>query len=167
MTEPLPSGWWTSAELQAWQERYNLAPAQTGPADLGGVAWQRCLASDLERTRVTALAVFAGEVEFTPLLREAELSPFPTGRLRLPILVWRLLLQLAWMTGHRSQRAKRDDFRRRVVTIADRLCATREDALVVSHAGLLAYLSAELRRRGFTGPRFRLARHATAYVYKR
>lgn len=116
---------------------------------------------------MTALAVFAGEVEFTPLLREAELAPFPTGRLRLPILVWRLLLQLAWKLGHSSQRSRRDDFRKRIAAVADRLCAAQEDVLVVSHAGMLAYLSAELRRRGFSGPRFRMARHAAAYVYKR
>jgi len=167
VAEGFPSGWRTSAELQAWRERYDRAPAQVGPGELGGIAWQVCLCSDMERTRVTAAAVFAGEVELTPLLREADFAPFPTGGLRLPVLIWRLLLRLAWLTGHSSQRPCRDDLRRRVVAVADRLCEAERDTLVVSHAGMLAYLSAELRRRGFAGPRLGIARHATAYIYRR
>lgn len=167
VTEPFPTGWPTSAELQAWRERYDLAPAQVGPCDLGAVTWRECLSSDMARTRATAVAVFPGEVAYTPLLREADFAPFPTGGLRLPVLLWRGLLRLAWLTGHASQRACRDDLRRRVGEVADLLCAAERDTLVVSHAGMLAYLSAELRRRGFVGPRLGMARHATAYVYRR
>jgi hypothetical protein len=43
----------------------------------------------------------------------------------------------------------------------------RQDTLVVSHAGMMAYLSAELRRRGFAGPKLRWAKHATAYIYEK
>ncbi|HEX8281488.1 MAG TPA: histidine phosphatase family protein, partial [Chthoniobacterales bacterium] len=114
-----------------------------------------------------AKAVFRGEVECTPLLREPEFAEFRTGRLRLPVPVWRWWLRLAWMTGHQSQRGCRDEFRRRVAAVADRLCALEGDTLVVSHAGMMAYLSRELRRRGFSGPKLRIAGHATAYVYER
>lgn len=51
--------------------------------------------------------------------------------------------------------------------MADRLAAAERNTLVVSHAGVMAYLSAELRRRGFHGPPLRLAKHATLYVYER
>jgi hypothetical protein len=74
--------------------------------------------------------------------------------------------RFSWLTGHRSQRACRDDFRRRVSEVADRLCRARRDTLVITHAGMMAYLSRELRRRGFVGPKLRIARHATAYVYE-
>lgn len=135
--------------------------------DLGGIDWRVCLASDLTRASLTAGAVFRGEVEHTALLREAHYSTFRTGRLRLPVVVWKWLLRLAWMSGHRSQRACRDEFQGRVRAVADRLCALEEDTLVVSHAGMIAYLSAELCRRGFAGPKPRMAEHARAYVYEK
>lgn len=165
--EPLPSGWMTAADLQRWRARYDHAATSVGPYELGGIAWQACIASDLPRTRITAGAVFGGPVEYTPLLREAEFAEFTTGSLRLPVWIWKQVMRVAWMTGHRSQRSARDEFRRRVSAAADLLCAAKEDLLVVSHAGMMAYLGAELLRRGFSGPRLRVARHAVAYVYER
>jgi broad specificity phosphatase PhoE len=165
--QKLPSGWRTAADLQAWRERYEMAQACVGEFDLGGVVWQACISSDLPRARITASAVFRGEIRYTSLLREPEFGQFTTGDLRLPVWAWQWLLRLSWMTGHQSQRAGRDEFRRRVLAVADQLSASDQDTLVVSHAGMMAYLSAELRRRGFAGPRLRIAKHATAYIYEK
>ena len=59
------------------------------------------------------------------------------------------------------------DFRRRVLAMGDRLSGMDGDTLVVSHAGMMMYLSQELRRRGFAGPKLRIPRHAIAYIYER
>ena len=165
--EKFPAGWRTAAELQAWRERYDAAGVSVGEFDLGGVDWQACLVSDLPRARTTASAVFNGAREETALLREAEFAPFGTGNLRLPVWVWKWVLRLCWMTGHPSQRACRDDLRRRVGLMAERLCAADRDTLVVSHAGMMACLSADLRRRGFGGPKLRIANHAKVYIYEK
>jgi broad specificity phosphatase PhoE len=167
VAEPLPSGWKTSAELLEWRQRYDMAEIKIGPANLGSGRWQRCLVSDLPRAVMTAKAVFDDDIELTELLREAEFASFRTGPLRLPVWMWKWILRFVWLTGHRSQRATRDDFRRRVLAVADRLCGGQEDVLVVSHAGMMAYLSAELRRRGFNGPKLRIAEHATVYIYEK
>ena len=163
----LPEGWSTAAQLQVWREGYDAAGTVVGKFDLGGVSWEACLSSDLSRARVTANVVFPGEIEQTALLREAEFDTFQTGNLRLPVWGWRWLLRFAWMTGHNSQRTRRDEFRRRVLAVADRLSGIEQNTLVVSHAGVMAYLSAELRRRGFVGPKLRIAKHATVYIYER
>jgi broad specificity phosphatase PhoE len=165
VVEPLPAGWKTAADLQAWLKRYDQAETPVGKFDLGGVDWQACLSSDSSRAWVTAQAVFRGEIAQTASLREADFAPFRTGNLRLPVGVWKWVLRFAWLTGHRSQRACRDDFRRRVSAVADQLSVADRDTLVVSHAGMMAYLSRELRRRGFVGPQLRIAKHAVAYVY--
>jgi broad specificity phosphatase PhoE len=167
VTEPFPTGWKTAAELHAWLGRYDLAETLPAKFDLGGIDWQACLSSDSNRASITARTVFHGEIAPTELLREGAFAPFRTGNLRLPVTVWKWVLRLAWITGHCSQRACRDDFRRRVVAVADQLCTADRDTLVVSHAGMLAYLSRELRRRGFAGPKLGVARHAQAYVYVR
>lgn len=164
--EGMPSGWKTAAELHFWRAAYERSAVKPIPAALGNIPWAHCLASDAQRTVTTAQAIFSGAVVQTALLREAEFAQFPTGGLRLPVFCWRLLLQAAWQTGHRSQRACRDEFQQRVRAVADRLEAGPTDTLVVSHAGMMAYLSAELRRRGFSGPKLRLAKHAQVYVYE-
>jgi broad specificity phosphatase PhoE len=165
VAEPFPTGWKTAADLEAWRSAYDLAEPIAGDFDLGGVDWTACFSSDMLRTRLTASAVFRGPIVHSPLLREAEFSAFQTGNLRLPIWARKWTLRLSWITGHRSQRACRDEFRSRVRAVADQLCATEEDTLVVSHAGMMAYLSWELRRRGFIGPKLRIAKYARAYVY--
>ncbi len=165
--QKFPAGWRTAADLRAWMERYDLAATSAGTFDLGGVVWRACLSSDLPRARLTAHAVFSGEVQLTALLREPQFAQFNTGNLRLPVRIWQWVMWLSWLTGHRSQRTGRDDFRRRVRAVAEQLSAVDRDTLVVSHAGMMAFLSAELRRRGFLGPKLRVAKHAKAYLYER
>ena len=163
----LPSGWKTASDLHVWRQEYDTAQTLAGEFDLGGVVWQACLASDLPRAGITARTVYQGEISQTDLLREAQFALFRTGSLRLPVWVWQWLLRLAWITGHRSQRGCRDEFLRRVLAVAERLSAVNQDTLVVSHAGTMVYLSKELLRRGFAGPKLRLAKHATVYIYER
>lgn len=163
----LPRGWRTVGELHTWRERYDTLSPSVGEFELGGVSWTTCLSSDHPRAATTARCIFQGRIEYTALLREARFATFQTGGLRLPVWVWQALLRLAWMAGAKSQRACRDEFRQRVIAVADRLEAFEQDTLVVSHAGVMAYLSSELLRRGFCGPRLKIAHHATAYIYER
>ncbi|MCQ3923173.1 MAG: histidine phosphatase family protein [Burkholderiales bacterium] len=165
VSEDLPRGWLRSSELHDWRSRYDRADAVVGAFNLGSTDWQVCISSDLPRAITTAHAVFENHIERTPLLREPQFNQFATGELRLPFFAWKWLLRLSWITGHSSQRACRDEFNRRVVTVADNLTSMNKDVLVISHAGMMAYLSAELKRRGFAGPSFRIARHANVYTF--
>lgn len=167
VTEPWPSGWVTSAELQRWRVRYDAAEPIVGPIHVSAVKWQRCFSSDLKRAFVTAQTAYAGTITQTPLLREADVPALPTQSLRLPVWGWRLLLRFAWFTGHKSQRAARDEFHRRIKAVADLLEQEPVDTLVVSHAGVMFFLRKELLRRGFVGPKFGLAETARLYVFKR
>ncbi len=162
-----PTGWRTAAELHTWRQEYDASPCIIGAADLRSTTWDECLSSDLDRATATARALFSGAIEKTALLREPDFAEFGTGNLRLPMSLWHWVLRLAWMTAHRSQRACRDEFRGRVLAVADLLERRSGNILVVSHAGMMAYLSAELRRRGFAGPKLRIAKHATLYLYER
>lgn len=163
----LPTGWLTAAELHQWKQEYDESDVTPGPIDTGAQAWTRCLSSDLRRAFTTAQAAFPGPIEQTPLLREAEFLPFQTGNLPLPIWVWKWMLRITWMTGHPSQRAARDAFQQRVKTVAARLVSEPGHTLVVSHAGMMHYLRRELLQRGFQGPSFRVADHATLYVFEK
>lgn len=167
VVEGFPSGWLTAAELHAWRTRYEVSSITPSPPDLDGVGWQVCIASDLTRARQTAAAVFPGSIQFTPLLREVEMAPFRTGPLRLPIHGWKWLYRFAWLSRHPSQRSCREDLNRRIQAITGLLLKAEQDTLVVSHAGVMHFLARELRRAGFTGPKFKVAEHARAYTFKR
>lgn len=165
--QPFPRGWKSTTELLEWRRQYDASPVLVGPADVGSFEWTECLCSDLERAVATAKVVFNGCIEQTSLLREADFASFKTGRMRLPVWVWRMMLGLSWAIGHRSQRANRDEFRCRVAAAADLLETKNGDVLVVSHAGMMSYLSKEIRRRGFVGPKLRMPKHATLYLYEK
>lgn len=163
----LPSGWKTAEELHLWRQQYDASPTILGSADLGSFPWTQCISSDLPRAVATAKAVFRGPIEQTALLREPECAQFQTGGLRLPVWIWRGILGLSWASGHGSQRACRDEFRHRVEAVAEILEAKACDILVVSHAGMMTYLSAEFRRRGLRGPKLWMPKHATLFIYEK
>jgi broad specificity phosphatase PhoE len=167
VSEPMPSGWLTALELQEWRERYDLAELCPFEVAIDSESWARCYASDLARAEATARRIYFGEIQLTAELREAEFGLFPTGRWRFPVWVWRIVLRLAWMTGHSSQRQFRDDFRSRVRRMVDMIDSYETDALLVSHAGMMLYLRKELLRRGYRGPRFSIADHARLYIFER
>jgi hypothetical protein len=45
--ECLPTGWWTAAELQSWQQRYDESPAIVGQVDLGSFEWDNASVATL------------------------------------------------------------------------------------------------------------------------
>jgi broad specificity phosphatase PhoE len=165
--EPLPSGWRTAAQLDEWRERYEASSVIPRAIEPGTIAWQKCLSSDLKRAYATAQAAHKGTITQTPLLREMSVNPFRTGRLSLPVWAWHWILRAAWLTSHRSQQSAIDEFRQRLREVADLLEAEQEDTLVVSHAGVMLFLRKELIRRGFNGPKFKIAEHARLYVFER
>lgn len=167
VAEGLPTGWMTSKQLQDWRVRYDASDVHPRTVEVGASPWAKCYSSDLKRAYTTARAAHAGEITQLPLLREIDFLPIGTGRLSLPIWAWHWVLRIAWMTSHSSQRAARDEFRQRVLSVADLLDNEVEDTLVVSHAGMMIYLRKELLRRGFRGPEFRIADHAHLYVFER
>jgi broad specificity phosphatase PhoE len=165
--QPLPSGWKTTAELEIWRQQYDTSPVILGQVDLGSTHWAQCISSDMERAVATAKTVFCRAIEKTALLREANFAQFHTGNLRLPVWLWFWIFRLSWATGHQSQRACRDDFRQRVIASANMLEGRTSHTLAVSHAGMMLFLSAELRQRGFCGPKLGIAKHATLYIYEK
>lgn len=167
VSEAMPRGWLTAQQLQDWRERYDNAPVDYITPSGAAEIWARCYSSDLRRAFVTASAIHGGAVVQTPLLREPEIRQFRTGNLTLPFWVWRWILRFAWMTGHLSQRSARDDFTRRVQQVADLIESSEDGILLVSHAGMMAYLRRELLRRGFEGPKFTIADHAKIYVFEK
>ena len=164
----MPSGWRTAAEIHQWRQEYDGSEIVPQEVALGDTAWRHCLSSDLPRAYLTAQSIFAGPVTQIPHLREVEIEPFDTGRFRLPVLAWRWLVQAAWLTSHRSQRAAKERFLANVRHVAREILHPRtEHTLVVSHGVMMMFLRRELLALGNSGPRFKLAEHGKLYVFER
>lgn len=157
----------TCTELLLWRQKYDDSEVFERSVADETHRWACCYASYLSRAQTTARAFWSAEILTRPDLREVEFAPFATGQVKLPVRLWRLLIRIAWMTGHASQRALRDDFRHRVRRMVDEIESQGQDALVVSHAGMMMYLRKELLLRGFSGPKFGIAEHARIYEFQR
>jgi len=160
-------GWFTASELHQWRKLYDAAEPQLGIVDVQPESWPQCWASDTRRTLMTAQKVYSGSVQATHLLREPDIAEFQTGNLRLPYWAWRLVLHMAWLSGHSSQRRMRDDFFQRIQTIIKRLESEQQDTLLVSHAGIMMYLRAALLKHGYSGPKFKFAACGQLYVFEK
>lgn len=135
------------------------------PVDLGGIDWQRCYASDLPRAVTTAKGIYPGAVRTTAALREIPAYLYEGKRWRLPFLLWAVVVRLGWKLDTKVQPEPKAVAQRRVAQILDEILQSDSDVLIVSHAAIMEFLQAELRRRGFRGEGFRLARNGRLYTF--
>lgn len=165
---PLPAGWFTCDQFMDWRERYDVADVTPISLDLGNTPWEHCLSSDLTRALQTAQAAYKGVIDARADLREVETAPLGSNRLRLPVSGWRWAYRLAWMTNHVSQREVKQLFLARVQALALELMAdSRQNILVVSHAGVMIFLRRELAKLGFAGESFKIPANGRLYLLEK
>ncbi|KUG06656.1 histidine phosphatase family protein [Solirubrum puertoriconensis] len=148
--------WWqrvSAAELLQWFAEYDAAGIEEAEVNLGGVAWSRCVSSNLGRAAQTAACIFEGQVQQTPLLREVQIQPLFRSGVRLPLVLWAMLVQVAWLLNHKSQPESRQQVEQRIAAALDEALQHQENVLIVSHGAVMRFLRQELLRRGFRGPK--------------
>jgi len=165
--QPYPAARFVSGDdVAKWFVAYDVAPIVEGRTDLGGVAWERCVSSDLPRAVRTAELLFPGpgRVERRAELREIPLPPV-SGKLRLPFWWWAAWARLSWKL-HRDGREQMALAERRVRAVLDEVLRGPErNVLIVSHGALMLQMRKELARRGFRGPRLAYPENGKLYVY--
>lgn len=154
-------------EVADWFAGYDLADIEYGEAALSGTSWKRCFCSDLPRAIKTAQAIFPGDIVILKDLREIEPYPFRGKRVKLPFLLWAILVRIVWYFKANPQVESRQAVRARTKRVIDLVLQSTEDALIVSHAALMPFLRVELKRRGFRGPWFGQAVNGMLYCYER
>lgn len=160
--------WMTPEQIAQWMNDYDVADIRLGRVDLGDICWTRCISSDSPRALKTAQAIFPGPIEPTPMLREPALRPIARANIRMPFPFWKMMLRIAWMTSHRSQRDAKTAFLQNVKTFAyDVLPQCGENTLVVGHAGFMFFLRKELLRQGYRGPKFSVPENGKLYVFEK
>lgn len=157
----------TSAEVGQWLTEYDTAEVRVDEVELGGVYWKRCYSSDLPRALATARAIFHGQIQVRKELREIPAHVHAQSRLKLPFLLWATIGRAGWFFNAKAHQPTNQAVRQRVSAVLDEILQSEEDVLIVSHAALMRNLQLELRRRGFHGPRFGMAKNGRLYLFER
>jgi len=158
----------TQSELIDWLEEYDRAEIEKARTSLQDIDWQRCYSSDLPRAITTAREIYKGEIVATEVLRELQLNPIFKKDVKLPYLLWPVIIRVAWLVNHKSQIKYKLESLKRIKDFIDELLSLHlENILIVSHGAIMIYLRKELKKRGFKGPKFSLPVNGELYVFEK
>lgn len=157
----------TPQELTQWFSEYESSDIQANTVNFEGIKWEKCFSSDLPRAAKTAGKIFPGEIIELKELREIQPVVPIMKEIKLPFVLYPLLLKAAWFFGHKSQPESKLDVEKRAKAVLDMiLTKSRENILIVSHAGFMKVMRKELLNRGFKGPKFNNAENGKVYIYE-
>ena len=154
----------SKAEVIQWFEQYDVAEVEIKDVDLCNAEWKRCYSSPMSRAMTTGRHVFKHDIIEVSALKELSILHLLPERIRLPFIIWGILVRIKSFSSHNELEA----FRNNIRTFVDELLTKEEgEVLVVSHWFVMKVLKAELTKRGFSGKYFRSNEYGTIYVYER
>ncbi|MBY6036860.1 histidine phosphatase family protein [Fictibacillus nanhaiensis] len=160
--------WITPAEFDQWLKEYEASEVEDTEVDLGEMSWKKCYVSTVRRAEYTAEKIYDGELIKSDDLREIPVYPFFKRNIKIPMILYPLCIRAAWLINHKSQLERRTDVEKRISNILDRIIEEgEENALVVSHGGVMLFMRKELIRRGFKGPKLGRPENAKLYVFEK
>lgn len=141
-------------QFARWCDRYNSAAVRLPEASrFHHGDWDVCLSSDMRRAAHTTRHLWGEEsgIVYSSALREVEIAPFCSTKLKLPHTLWSLIGRAAWYVSHPSQPESLRQTKTRAAALVDSLYAFGEGqrVLIVSHGLFLLMLQRELRKRGY------------------
>jgi broad specificity phosphatase PhoE len=152
-----------TAELLQWFKDYDEAEIENSEIDLLSIDWVHCYSSDLKRAIETAHNIYHGKIVKRTELREIPVTSFKV-RLKLPFLVWAMLVRLSWHTN-KKQRKEIRKIKQGINQIIDEILSKNEDTLIVSHGALMMFMAIELKNRGFNGPKVGNPQNGKVYIF--
>ncbi|MFC3885142.1 histidine phosphatase family protein [Bacillus songklensis] len=158
----------TQKELFQWLDEYEASDIEVGETSLGSIEWKRCFASDLPRAAKTAETIYDGNIIKMKELREVQIYPLFKRDIKLPFLLYPILIRMAWLLKHKSQLERKADVEKRVKAILDDILSqSDENILIVSHGALMMFMRKELLKRGFKGPKMKTPENGKLYVFEK
>lgn len=165
--QPFLNGIVSQSEVMQWFQEYDRAPVKV-PELRMKEDWDICYSSTMKRARETAEKIVDKEIVFTDLLREPYPDPVFKRELRLPFLLWALLIRSAILGNHSSQQEGRTYIIRRLERFLESLQEHKgQNVLIVSHSFTIRLLSELLLREGFKGSRLRNPKNGVLYTFKK
>ncbi|MBU8878383.1 histidine phosphatase family protein [Bacillus sp. FJAT-29790] len=159
--------WITPSELTKWFKDYDASDIEEGETDLQEIEWEKCYSSDMFRAEKTASAIFDGEIIKTENLREVPAYPLVHRNIKLPYQLWAVLVRLAWLVNHPSQKDSKKSVEKRINLFLDDIISEgKANVLIVSHGALMIFMRRELVKRGFSGPRIGHPANGKLYLFE-
>ncbi|MFN8355795.1 MAG: histidine phosphatase family protein [Spirosomataceae bacterium] len=158
-----PRNFWVSyAQLSQWLHEYDHADVEPPAIRPSAEGWDHCYCSPASRALTTAKDIFAGQFQIRDELNELNVMPLLNPKLRLPLLVWALIMRSKAFSSHLIVQ----NFKNNLKAFVDHLLSHHtDDVLVVSHGFVMMHLQKELKDRGFTGDSFRNPANGKMYVF--
>ncbi len=154
----------SAEELAKWFEEYDAADIEYGHVELGDIEWNICYTSPLGRAVKTANHIFKSEITTTEDLKEYAALPKLNRRIKLPMLVWAILVRAKFFYSKRHA----NEFKSRILNFLDVIqFGKEENVLIVSHVFVMNVIQRELRNRGFVGNKFSLPEYGKVYIFER
>lgn len=162
--QEFPKGLFISVnQLTQWLSEYDVAEIDCEHEPLPHVNWTKCYASTSFRAMKTAEVLYKGEYIGTDALRELNVLPLLNTKLRMPLLLWGIIIQNTSLGSTRIT----DPFKTGMRAFLDEALLHDGDVLIVSHGFVMMHMQKELFARGFTGERFKTPLNGKLYVYEK
>ena len=151
-------------EVIQWFDAYEAASLEISAVELRNVSWEKCYASPLNRAIQTANYIFKGDITISPSLTELPADPFLYKKIKLPFLLWGLIVRVrSAFSGDETEA-----FKHRINNFLDEILAGKEqNVLIVSHVFVMQHLQQELIRRGFKGEKFKRPYYGRLYIFEK
>ncbi len=157
----------SSQSLKQWYSSFSNSDVKQLSVHTNESDWDKCYASDLKRAKLTAKAIFYGEIIYTDKLREMTPKIDFKQDIKLPFLVWMFFSKLSFLATHHFLSESKSELKQRIRDFLDSILTENRNVLLVSHAVVLKNLRIELKKRGFVGPYFSIPKHGKLYLYKK
>ena len=162
---PFLNGLVSQSEMLKWFEEYNAAPVIEKNLQSVG-SWNLCYSSELSRAKTTAAFCFKGDIVYSPFLNEPFPSPLFKRDIRLPFILWALVIRLAILFNHSSQLLGKSIVEERIKgLLKDILINKDSNVLIISHAFIMESMSKLLIKEGFRGKHLNMPQHGVLYLY--
>jgi hypothetical protein len=152
------------SDVVKWFDGYdNTADIEYKPVDLSGINWHCCYSSPMVRAVNTARHIYSGPITEVTELKELDILHRLSGRLKLPFLMWGLVVRMISFTSNNDT----DRFKKEIIVFVDKVIANNEkDILIVSHWFVMRVIRQELIKRGFAGGNFKTHEYGALYVFE-
>lgn len=142
----------SSSEFDKRMLEYDKSPIKISENKISEGEWDICYSSTLPRAEETAKYLYAGEINYTDLLREVPLSSFTKKQIKLPSFIWHVGGRIAWALSSKSQSETIKQTKERIKLFLELIqTIEHKNILIVTHGFFMKALVAELKKIGFTG----------------
>lgn len=164
--QPFLKGWVTQTEVLQWFDEYSMAPVQKMHLDLTA-DWHGCFTSQLPRAVATANTIFSGTIVQTEMLNEPHPRAIFQTNIKMPFLLWDMVLRWAIKRNHPSQPHGKMLIEKHIQVLLQRLFYEEKNVLIVIHAITMEILSDYLIKHGFKGKKLSNPKNGILYLYEK